>query len=105
MNNLPAPRRRENRSSPDPRVLRCVRQALLAGLALVVVWPAARGYNPWIGWWPLWLLGMPAVAWWSLYRFHLPGFLRLPRRARSPRRRGQARRTRASAVARRAQLA
>ncbi|KFA39696.1 membrane protein, partial [Xanthomonas vasicola pv. musacearum NCPPB 4384] len=30
---------------PDPRVLRPVRQIALAGLALVLVWPAARGYS------------------------------------------------------------
>lgn len=64
--------RRTTVEHPDPRVLRCVRQAALAGLALVLVWPAMRGSNAWIGWLPLWLLGMPLSAWWALYRFRLP---------------------------------
>jgi hypothetical protein len=77
-------------SAPDPQVLRGVRQAALAGLALVLVWPAARGSSEWLGWLPLWLVGMPWLAWWSLYRFRLPKALL---RRRSGRRRGpQARR-------------
>ncbi|WP_225764949.1 hypothetical protein [Stenotrophomonas sp. Marseille-Q4652] len=64
--------RRDYQQTPDPRVLRWVRQVALAGLALVLVWPSARGYNAWLGWGPLWLVGMPMVAWWSLYRFRLP---------------------------------
>ncbi|MNK21659.1 hypothetical protein D3C87_399220 [compost metagenome] len=80
-------------SAPDPQVLRGVRQVALAGLALVLVWPAARGSSQWLGWLPLWLVGMPWLAWWSLYRFRLPQAL-LQRRGR--RRRGpQARRRRA----------
>lgn len=76
--------------TPDPRVLRCVRQLALAGLALVLVWPAARGSSQWLGWLPMWLVAMPCLAWWSLYRFRLPA--RLLRR-QAPRRRGpQARR-------------
>ncbi|MEG2805879.1 hypothetical protein [Stenotrophomonas sp.] len=76
--------------APDPQVLRAVRQVALAGLALVLVWPAARGSSEWLGWWPMWLVGMPCLAWWSLYRFRLPQAL-LARRSR--RRRGpQARR-------------
>jgi len=75
--------------SPDPRVLRAVRQVALAGLALVLVWPAARGHNAWLGWLPLWLLGMPMTAWWALYRFRLPSPARLlamplARRRRTP---------------------
>ncbi|WP_293979983.1 hypothetical protein [Stenotrophomonas sp.] len=72
---------------PDPRVLRCVRQAALAGVALVLVWPAARGHSEWIGWLPMWLVGMPLMAWWSLHRFRLPlaGLLtRTGRRRRGP---------------------
>ncbi|MFN4161002.1 MAG: hypothetical protein ACK4FW_03320 [Stenotrophomonas sp.] len=77
-------------SAPDPQVLRWVRQLALAGLALVLVWPAARGSSVWLGWLPLWLVGMPWLAWWSLYRFRLPQLLL---RRRSTRRRGpQARR-------------
>lgn len=63
--------------APHPQVLRWVRQVALAGLALVLVWPAARGHSQWLGWLPLWLVGMPCLAWWSLYRFRLPlGLLR-----------------------------
>jgi len=72
---------------PDPRVLRCVRQAALAGVALVLVWPAARGHSEWAGWLPMWLVGMPLMAWWSLHRFRLPlaGLLtRTARRRRGP---------------------
>ena len=64
--------RRDEAELPDPRVLRCVRQATLAGLALVLVWPAMRGSSVWIGWLPLWLVAMPLTAWWALYRFRLP---------------------------------
>lgn len=103
MHSLHAPPRRDDDApSPDPRVLRCVRQALLAGLALVAVWPAARGDSHWIGWLPLWLLGMPMVAWWGLYRFRLPP-MRWRSRHRSLRRPSQARRVRAPAAARPAQ--
>lgn len=76
---------------PDPRVLRWVRQLTLAGLALVLVWPAARGSSDWVGWLPLWLVGMPGVAWWALYRFALP-WAALARRGASRRRGPQARR-------------
>ena len=86
--------------SPHPQVLRAVRQAALAGLALVLVWPAARGNSQWLGWLPLWLVGMPLLAWWALYRFRLPVALRARqgtrRRGPQARRRGRAqvRRTR-----------
>jgi len=86
---------RNDHEAPDPRVLRCVRQAALAGLALVLVWPAARGHSQWIGWLPLWLLGMPLSAWWALYRFRLPMAWRNRDKATQPRRRGpQAKRAR-----------
>lgn len=84
----PASSRRAVRAvpAPDPQVLRWVRQLALAGLALVLVWPAARGSSVWLGWLPLWLVGMPWLAWWSLYRFRLPAaLLRRPvRRRRGP---------------------
>lgn len=83
---------------PDPRVLRCVRQTALAGLALVLVWPAARGHSDWIGWLPLWLVGMPLMAWWSLHRFRLPISALLTRTSR--RRRGPQARRRTRAVTR-----
>jgi hypothetical protein len=56
----------------DPRLERALRALLVAGLALVLLLPAARGHNDWLGWMPLWLVGMPAMAWWSLHRFRLP---------------------------------
>ena len=56
----------------DPRLLRGVRIAFFSGLALVLLLPAARGHGDWLGWMPLWLVGMPLVAWWSLHRFRLP---------------------------------
>lgn len=79
----------------DPRLLRCVRQLALAGLALVLVWPAARGSNAWLGWLPMWLVGMPLSAWWALLRFPLPrlSWLRLVRGTG-----GQARRRTATSV-------
>lgn len=90
----------------DPRVLRVVRQVALAGLAAVLVWPAARGYSLWLGWLPLWLVGMPAVAWWALHRFPLPAWPRRAGLARRQRRRGpQARRRRAAAAALQARAA
>jgi hypothetical protein len=74
----------------DPRLLRSVRQVALAGLALVLVWPAARGSSAWLGWLPMWLVGMPLVAWWAL-RFPLPrlSWLRLARRTGGQARRGR----------------
>ncbi len=56
----------------DPRVERVVRALLLVGLALVLLLPGARGHSQWLGWAPLWLVGMPAAAWGSLHRFRLP---------------------------------
>lgn len=99
-------KRRQAQELPDPRVLRWVRQATLAGLALVLVWPAMRGSNPWIGWLPLWLLGMPLSAWWALYRFRLPALpRRQPRQRRAPRQRPQARRLRTARRAAQARVA
>lgn len=56
----------------NPRLLRVVPQIALAGLAVVLVWPAARGSSVWLGWLPLWLVGMPLAAWWALLRCPLP---------------------------------
>ncbi|MEO6365024.1 MAG: hypothetical protein ABIO38_03115 [Luteimonas sp.] len=39
-----------------------------------------RGHNQWLGWLPLWVLGMPLVAWWALHRFRLPGWSGKPGR-------------------------
>lgn len=101
---VPSSRRAPADYIPDPQVLRCVRQVALAGLALVLVWPAARGYSQWIGWLPLWLLGMPLTAWWALYRFRLPAAWR-NRKAGQRRRGPQARRSRRPARARWSQAA
>jgi hypothetical protein len=78
---------------PDPRLERAVRRLVLAGCALVVVLPAARGSSAWLGALPLWLLAMPLVSWWALHRFRLP---RIAMPATPRRRRGgvQARRRR-----------
>jgi hypothetical protein len=84
--------------APHPEVLRWVRQIALAGLALVMVWPAARGHSEWLGWLPMWLVGMPCVAWWALYGFRLPARV-LARQA--SRRRGPQARRRVRAVSRR----
>ena len=58
--------------SADPQLERSLRMMLLTGVALVLLLPAARGYSDWLGWLPMWLVGMPAVALWSLHRFRLP---------------------------------
>jgi len=59
--------------SVDFDLERILRSVVITGLALVLLLPAARGQSDWLGWMPLWLVGMPAVAWWSLHRFRLPG--------------------------------
>jgi len=61
-----------------------LRHAVILGTLAVLLVPAARGSSAWIGWLPLWLVGMPLAAWWSLRRFPLPQVrLRLPRRRRA----------------------
>lgn len=76
---------------PDRRLDRALRQLVLAGVAVVIAVPAARGTSPWFGALPLWLLAMPLLSWWALHRFHLP---QLPTVSPSRRRRhaAQARR-------------
>ena len=60
-----------------------LRQAVILGTVAVLLVPAARGSSDWLGWLPLWLVGMPLAAWWSLRGFPLPAVaLRLPRRRR-----------------------
>lgn len=89
---------------PDAHLDRVLRHVVLAGLALVLLVPLARASTPWLGWAPLWLVGMPAVAWWALHRFRLPvwarsAFRRGRRRAPQARRRpGQTRRVRLQAA-------
>lgn len=61
-----------------------LRHAVILGTVAVLLVPAARGSSEWLGWLPLWLVGMPLAAWWSLRRFPLPRVgLRVPRRRRS----------------------
>lgn len=81
-----------------------LRLSIALGLTLVVLLPAARGFDTRLGWLPLWLVAMPAVAWWALHRFRLP--LR-PRDERAeaatralPRRRPQAHRRSRKLIAR-----
>lgn len=71
-----------------------LRHAVILGALAVLLVPAARGSSEWLGWLPLWLLGMPLAAWWSLRGFPVPvAALRLPRRRRAQaRRRMQTRR-------------
>ncbi|MET0756208.1 MAG: hypothetical protein ABWY31_08835 [Pseudoxanthomonas sp.] len=64
--------RQSTAPATDPRIERTLRLLLLTGLALVALLPAARGHSDWLGWLPMWLVGMPAVALWSLHRFRLP---------------------------------
>ena len=57
-----------------------LRQAVILGTLAVLLVPAARGSSDWLGWLPLWLVGMPLAAWWSLRGFPLPAVaVRLPR--------------------------
>ena len=61
-----------------------LRQAVILGTLAVLLVPAARGSSDWLGWLPLWLVGMPLAAWWSLRGFPLPQLdVRLPRPRRS----------------------
>jgi hypothetical protein len=57
---------------PDPILEKLLRRWLVAGLLAVVLVPALRGSGEWLGWWPMWLVAMPAMAWWALHRFRLP---------------------------------
>lgn len=81
-----------------------LRRGVTLGTLAVLLIPAARGHHPWLGWWPLWLVGMPLAAWWSLRGFPLPAVaLRLPRRRRAQATRRTPRRFRhVATIARRA---
>lgn len=70
-----------------------LRHAVVLGALAVLLVPGARGSSELIGWWPLWLLGMPLAAWWSLRGFPVPQLaLRMPRRRPAQARRWRARR-------------
>ena len=81
-----------------------LRQAVILGTLAVLLVPAARGSSDWLGWLPLWLVGMPLAAWWSLRGFPLPAVaVRLPRRRRVQAKRRSVRRLpQPAALARRA---
>ena len=69
-----------NRDSLDA----ILRHAVILGTLAVLLIPAARGSSEWLGWLPLWLVGMPLTAWWSLRGFPLPQVaMAMPRRRRS----------------------
>jgi len=76
----------------DPRLDAALRQIALIGLIAVLAIPAARGSSAWLGWMPLWLLGMPLTAWWALHRFRLPRAAAAGQRRTRPRAHTQARR-------------
>ena len=72
-----------------------LRHAVILGTLAILFIPAARGGTQWLGWLPLWLVGMPLAAWWSLRGFPLPQMTmaRMPRRRRAQAlRRGRGRR-------------
>ena len=79
---------------PDRRLRVALWRMLWLGAAAVLLLPAARGDSAWLGWLPLWLVGMPASALWALHRFRLPRLPLPAQPARALRRRrgGQARR-------------
>jgi len=79
---------------PDAQLDRVLRRTVAVGMALVLLVPLARASTDWLGWLPLWLVGMPAVAWWALHRFRLPAGWTRPRRTARGRRSPQARRLR-----------
>jgi hypothetical protein len=56
----------------DPRLDAVARYVLAIGALLVLLLPAARGFNEQLGWLPMWLLAMPAAAWWGAHGFALP---------------------------------
>ncbi len=69
---LNATRHSEPAGPFDPQLERYLRVVLGLGTAMVLLLPMARGASEWLGWLPMWLVGMPAVALWSLHRFRLP---------------------------------
>ena len=74
---------REASTAADPQLERSLRVALALGVVLVLLLPMARSHSEWLGWVPMWLVGMPGGALWSLHRFRLPARITNPRDARS----------------------
>lgn len=88
-----APRHLQSADAPESGLEKALRYWFAAGLLGVCLVPALRGSSEWIGWLPLWLVGMPLAAWWALHRFRLPAAApALARRLRQMRPRAQARR-------------
>ena len=52
-----------------------LREASVLGAVVVALVPAARGSHEWLGWWPMWLLAMPALACWVAHGAPLPRLL------------------------------
>ena len=94
-NLLPAARLLPDAPS-DRRLQSATRQLLIIGIAAVLLFPMARGHSEWLGWLPLWLVGMPAAACWALLGFRLP-MPSLPLRTTRRRAHPQARRRRMTA--------
>lgn len=81
--------------APEPVLERVLRYWFAGGLLGVCLVPALRGSSEWIGWGPLWLVGMPLAAWWALHHFRLPPAVpAMAARLRRLRPRAQARRRR-----------
>lgn len=64
---------------------RLLRRWLCIGLLAVLLIPAARGHNLWIGWMPYWLVIAPALSLALLHRRPLAAAAARLRRARSVR--------------------
>ncbi|GGD32542.1 hypothetical protein [Pseudoxanthomonas indica] len=62
----------DSRHAPLLPLDRWLRRMVVCGLLIVLLFPLGRGQIPWLGWAPLWLVGMPLAAWWALHRFRLP---------------------------------
>lgn len=59
------------RSKVSPLEL-ALRRTLIFGLILVVAVPQVRVTTDWLGYLPMWLVGMPAVMLWALNGFRVP---------------------------------
>ena len=63
------------RADARPKIALAVSAAWFAlGCVALLLFPAARGSDPWLGWLPFWLVGVPAIEW-SLLRLLARGTL------------------------------
>jgi hypothetical protein len=69
-------RRPQPAPHPQPALSRSLWQWLLTGLALMAIFPAARGHSEWLGWLPFWLSIAPAISLALLHRHSLAQRLR-----------------------------